>query len=487
MAAIVLRNMLFPPFPSQKQRTSAETLRHPIQLTPQEKVKFLVKSEIISVMQTRAVDWSEVGPRIRHLRREQGLTQKQLIEPTASASFLSLIESGVRQPSQEVLGHIASRLGLEPDELVTGRSRHAEIQVEIQLQEAREQLRLANIDEAAERATRAASEAHHLGLTRVEAKCYEVLASVEERRNVTDSALAFYRKAELLWSDEPAHLRFQTVAGIARCMQALGDARYGIHMLESYLLELERDGLPDPMATMRTHSVLVICYSALGLTAQAAEAADKAQALAPRVSDTEQLACMNMNVTHSLFAQGRIEDTLNAIRQAEMAYLSLGWEVDAAGAKLNRAVVQIEKGDLDQARQNLTEAVEAFKGANQPSDVAKALNELGRVERLSGNVSQAEDLLRDAQQHLDGGDFSERGLNFRELGLCVEERDPESAKGHLRRAIDLYMITGATTEIAATYRLLGDLHRKLGEVDQAADAYRAGLETIEARPETPRV
>lgn len=434
-------------------------------------------------MRGHGVDWSEVGPRIRQLRREQGLTQKELIEPAASASFLSLIESGTRQPSQEVLDHISARLDVESQELLTGRSPHAEIELELRLQEAREHLRVGRDDDAAEAATQVTSDARDLGLNRIEAKCYELLASIEERRNIMDSALAFYRKAEALWSGEPSHLRFQTVAGIARCLQALGDPRYGIHELESYLLELDRHGLLDPIATMRTHSALVICYSALGLTAKAAEAAEKAQALAPRVTDTEQLACMNMNLAHSLFAQGRMDDALQAIKQAELAYLSLGWEVDAAGAKLNRAVVQIEKGDFDQARQNLTEAVETFKGANHPSDLARALNELGRVERLSGNVSRAEDLLHEAQQHLGGGDFSERGLNLREFGLCLEERDPESAKGHLRRAIDLYMLAGSATDTASTYKLLGDLHRRLGQIDQAADAYRAGIEAIEARPE----
>lgn len=436
-------------------------------------------------MQTREVESKDVGARIRNLRRAQGVTQKELIEPAGSASLLSLIESGRRQPSDEVLGHIAARLGVHPDELITGRSPHAAIELELRLQETREQLRLGRLDEAADMAGRVAAEASDLRLPRVEAKCYEVLASIEERRNLMDSALALYRKAEALWSEEPCHLRLQTVAGIARCHQDLGDPRYGIHVLESYLLELEREGLPDPIATMRTHSALVICYSALGLTAKAAEAAEAAQALAPRVTDAEQLACMNMNVTHSLFAQGRMEDALNAIRQAELAYLSLGWEIDAAGAQLNRGVVQIEKGDLEEARQNLTEALVIFKRAGHRSDVAKTLNEMGRIERLSGDASRAQEVLQEAQGYLGKGDFAERGLNLRELGLCAQEHDPEQAKGYLRRAVDLYMLASATTDVASTYKILGDVHQRIGELQDAANAYRAGIEAVEARPEAP--
>ncbi len=434
-------------------------------------------------MQTKQVDWAEAGARIRRLRRELGLTQRDLIEPAGSASLLSFIESGARHPSDEVLGHIASRLGVDPEELVTGRSPHAEVELELRLQETRERLRLGMVDDATEAATGLASDAHELGFSRVEAKCYEILASVNARRNLNDSALALYRKAEALWDGDLTHLRFQTIGGIAECLRGLGDARYGIHVLESYLLELQRDGLPDPVATMRTNAALVVCYSALGLTAKAADAADKAQALAPRVADSEQLACMNLNVMHSLFAQGRMDDAMNAARQAELAYLSLGWEVDAAGAKLNKSVVQIEKGDIDAARANLTEALEIFKRADHRSDTARALNELGRLERLSGNLSKAEEWLRSAEEYLEGDDFAERGLNLRELGLCLQDRNPEEAKSRLRRAIDLYTLGGATTETARTYKLLGDLYWNAGEIEQSALSYRAGLEAIEARSE----
>ncbi|MGH2756447.1 MAG: helix-turn-helix domain-containing protein [Actinomycetota bacterium] len=434
----------------------------------------------MAVVGKQEVDWNEVGARIRSLRRDKGLTQRELGEPVASPSFLSLIESGTRQPSREVLSHIADRLGVEPEELVMGRSPRADVELELRLQDAREHLRLGELDEAVEGAREVVSDARELGSPRVEAKCYELLASIEERRELHESALELYRKAEHLWAAEPPHLRFQTVAGIALCLQAQGDPRLGIHMLESYLLELERQGLPDPIATMRTYSSLVICYSRMGLATKAAEAAEKAQALAPRVSDAEQLACMNLNVTHSLFAQGRMDDALNAIRQAETAYMALGWEIDAARAKVNQGVVQIERGDLEQARRNLTEAAEALKAGNHPADAAKAIDELGRLERLSGDDSAAERLLREAQGLLGQGDFAERGLNLRELGLCLEVRDRNEAKGYLRRAIDLFLLAGANTEVAATYKLLGDLHRKAGEIEQCADAYRAGIEAVEA-------
>jgi tetratricopeptide (TPR) repeat protein/DNA-binding XRE family transcriptional regulator len=435
-----------------------------------------------TAMQVTAADWAKVGRRIKTLRRERGLTQKELGEPVASASFLSLIESGSRHPSQEVLEHVAGRLGVEVDELVSGTSTRAQVALEMDLQQAREHLRVGELDRARSLARDVADEAERDALPRLAARAYEVLASIEERRNLVESAARLYQKAETLWRDEPPHLRYETVAGLARCSAALGEARYAIHLLERYLHELDDDGVLDPRAAMRAYATLVVCYSGVGLAAKAAEAADQAQALAPRVPDAEQLACMCMNVARSLYEQGRASDALDALRQAEQAYLSLGWQIDAARAQLNRGIVQIDKGELDDARKNLTEAVDVLKATGTISEAAKALDELARLERLCGNFEQAEAHLLEAQSYLEHGEFAERALNLREVALCRRERDVEGAKGALRRSIDLFLLAGATKEVAVTYKLLGDLHRRSGEIEQSADAYRAGIEAIEARP-----
>lgn len=424
-------------------------------------------------------NWAEVGARIKRLRRERELSQEQLAAPAASASYLSLIESGERRPSGKVLAHVAERLGVEIEELRTGRSRKEEMGLDLQLQEAREHIRVGEIDLAAGIAERVVEGARDLGLTRLEARTYEVLASIEERRGQIDGALELYQKAEAVWVGEPPHLAFEAVAGVARCNLSSGDARLAVHVLETYLLQLDREGVPDPTATMRAYATLVSCYSALGFAERAAEAAEKAQTLSSRVLDSEQLACMRMNVARSLYEQGRLDDALDAIRSAEQAYMTLGWEIDAAGAKLNRAIVQIDKGDLDDARVNLTEALLAYRSAKQPLDAARVLNELGRLERLAGKPVEGIRLLQEAQTHFSHSDFSERALNLQELGLCVQEQSSEEAKGYLRRAIDLYMLAGASKEVATTYKLLGDLLRKDGEIEESATAYRAGIEAFE--------
>ena len=54
-----------------------------------------------------------MGARIRSLRLERGLSQAQVAEGMLSASYVSLVESGRRQPASSALNHIAERLGVD--------------------------------------------------------------------------------------------------------------------------------------------------------------------------------------------------------------------------------------------------------------------------------------------------------------------------------------------------------------------------------------
>lgn len=52
------------------------------------------------------------GDRVRAARVAQGMSQEQLGAPTFSRSYMSLMESGMRSPTPEVIAHVADRLGL---------------------------------------------------------------------------------------------------------------------------------------------------------------------------------------------------------------------------------------------------------------------------------------------------------------------------------------------------------------------------------------
>jgi ribosome-binding protein aMBF1 (putative translation factor) len=57
-------------------------------------------------------DATAIGNRIRRLRTERGLSQRQIAMPGVSYAYISRIEGGQRRPSEKALWMIAARLGV---------------------------------------------------------------------------------------------------------------------------------------------------------------------------------------------------------------------------------------------------------------------------------------------------------------------------------------------------------------------------------------
>lgn len=61
-----------------------------------------------------------VGERLRRLRIERGLSQRELAAPGVTYAYISRIEAGTRTPSVKALRRVAPRLGVSVDYLETG-------------------------------------------------------------------------------------------------------------------------------------------------------------------------------------------------------------------------------------------------------------------------------------------------------------------------------------------------------------------------------
>jgi tetratricopeptide (TPR) repeat protein len=189
---------------------------------------------------------------------------------------------------------------------------------------------------------------------------------------------------------------------------------------------------------------------------------------------------MNLNVARSLLEQGRDGEALEAIRNAETCFLTLGWEIEAARAEINKGIIQAEKGNISDARAAFRHAVEILEEAGRGADAGAALTELARLDRLEGKHVEAEALLEKAWTMIPEGEMFDRATALRERGLCRVDQGDERGEGFLLEAIDLFRQAGSSLEVGRTYRELGDARRRHGANDSSAEAYRAGLEAIEA-------
>ncbi len=421
---------------------------------------------------------AQVGRRIRRLRVELGLSQKDVAEPVVTAAYLSLIESGQRRPSSDILDHLAARLGVEVDELLTGRPAGLEARLDLELQDGRSRLQRGDVDGAQAAVDSVLRSARKNALTRTEAKALTLGALVVESTGDIPTAGGMFEEAIDAWSDAPLHLRYEAVVGRGRVDYLSGRARSAAYDLESYLLHLRHEGVDDPTAEARVQSTLIHIYRSLGLRDKELEAARTADRLSVDIDEPDQVACLKINVASALIDHGEYREALAATREAERIYASLGWPASRARSQVEGAVGEIGRGNYPAARDLLLRALEVLDSAAVPEVSARGyvLNELGHVERLMGNVEVAVDHLEAARSLLPEKDVSELALNARETALCFRESDPKKAERELRRALELYREADSPKEVSATLLHIGRLQQAQGRTKQALKTLEEAVE-----------
>lgn len=413
--------------------------------------------------------------RLKRLRLEKGLTQRELAEPRFTAAYMSILESGRRHPSPGAITYLAERLGVEYEELATGRPRDLMPRLMLRLQQARQRLSRGERDEARAEAHEVRREAGEHRVLRVEARAIELLALIDERQGRVEDALKLYEESAAVLKTEPLPLRTEAICGQARCLQMMGDLRYAIHLLETHLAVLLRTEMQDPPALMRTYSSLVWPYSEAGLETKASQTAKAALRLGARVEDPAELANMHVNAARSLLADGRPADATRSLERAEELYGSLSWDGEVARAHLARGIVMADSGDLQQARTLMLRSLSLLERSADGINQARALNELAAVERRLGDLDAAREHLNRADDLLRDVDVAELALTRRESGLCYWTGDRELAEKNLREAIDLYERAERPAQAAAAWLSLGDLLAEVGDASGASDSYRHGL------------
>src|ERR671934_1401019 len=83
-----------------------------------------------------------IGVRLKRLRFERGLSQRDLSSPGVSYAYISRIEAGARTPSVKALRKLSQKLGVSVEYLETGRDIRDVDDRELRLADAELELRL---------------------------------------------------------------------------------------------------------------------------------------------------------------------------------------------------------------------------------------------------------------------------------------------------------------------------------------------------------
>jgi transcriptional regulator with XRE-family HTH domain len=257
-----------------------------------------------------------IGQRLRRLRRDRSLSQRELAEPGVSYAYISRIEAGTRQPSVKALRKLSRKLGVSTEYLETGSDVREEELRELRLARAELDLRLGHDPEwARERVRSLLAEAEEAGdpVAARAARLALGVAAVETGR--TEEATALLEEAVEADDVSPA-LRPDVFRALGRAYAETGRPHEAVALFERSLAELERELPAGHPARVRFAAYLASAHAEAGQPERCAEVLGAIAADAGAVGEPGSEARGHWSLGRAAEEGGRVRDALDHLRRA---------------------------------------------------------------------------------------------------------------------------------------------------------------------------
>jgi transcriptional regulator with XRE-family HTH domain len=408
-----------------------------------------------------------VGARIRRLRLERGLSQRELSGPGVSYAYVSRIEAGQRDPSLKALRILARKLGVSLEHLETGATISEAHERELRLADAELELRLGDDARAAEQSFRALLvDARENGDTFVEARARVGLGlALAQSGDVRGAAAELER---VLDAEAVApEVRPEAFATLAHVYRQLGIPQRGVQLLERCLEDLATR-VPDDTAT----AALFAAHLGEALEERGEPAGAQAALLAAKerlegVEGTRARIRLQWSLARAAVGDGRLVRALAYLRRAGALLEASEETIALARAHLSCARVLIANGGAEQAGTHLEQAERLLTVGGDTSDLGRLRTMQARWAAELGRSDEAIERAQEAIEILEG-DEGEGGAWYA-LGVAHAARDEiEEADAAFRRAVDHLGRGGDWREAAKASR---EWARALRGAGREADAF----------------
>ena len=415
------------------------------------------------------------GARVRELRVQRGLRQSDLTGPGISASYLSLLEHGRRQPTPRVVAELAARLGVAASDL-SSTGTPPDLPDEIRWRVAGAELALVNGDAALARSEFAA-----LVPTAGIAAVWGLARALESEGDL-EAALPHYRRTSELADELDEPLRaLDALIAVARCHFLSRDDLRAVAVLESALERVHADGLVGSDQHAQVLSSLMGCQTELNQVGEATRIATELLALVDDGGTWRARGSAYWNAALVAEASGDMTRATSYADRAVALFSEGDDERALARCSAACAWYWLRHPDaanrLDDIERMLVDAHRRLERCGTQGDLANAETELARVALLR---SQPHDALRWADSAV------------ARLGLEARAQTPDAL---LVRGEALWMAGDAdaavttadmlemtlqslphTREASHTWRGLAELWRRLGRADEAYRALETALD-----------
>ena len=420
-----------------------------------------------------------VGERVRELRRQRGLSQEQVAGPGVTASYVSLIESGRRHPTETALATLAAALETSVDYLREGQAGERRREAEFDLRAAELALATGAFDEAEQRfrglfdspASDGVRQAARLGL----AQTLESLGRLEQ-------AIALYEQIrDRAVSTRDAGWVNVTIA-LVRCYREVGDLGRSADLGEQALDLLKSVGNPRADSYVRLVASVAFTAYERGDLVRARQLIERAIEEADALGSPRAQGAALWNAAVIAAERGEIG---TALEFSEQALLHLHEEEGTRNsARLRNSFAELllrtDPPDPERALVLLASARDDLARTGTITDLAYCETEIARCHLLMGDVDAAIGEARQALHHLPAAeDRLERSRALATLAdAWLAAGDAEASDAAYREAAETLTAAGAGRQAAKLWQQLAEHLERRGDMAGALAALKSATNAI---------
>ena len=428
-----------------------------------------------------------IGERLRRLRTERRLSQRELSEPGVSYAYISRIEANTRTPSVKALRKLARKLGVSPEYLETGSELGPSEQRELELADAELRLRLDPDPEAAEETLgKLLDESTQAGDLPSATRARIGLGLATAARGNHDEAVRRLEEAIESGLVSPSG-RPDVYTTLGRSYAVLGKLAHAVELFERCLNELQEDSEQNLAARTRFATYLSYALTDLGDLARAEAVVTEAVAEAEDIADPYTQVRLYWSLARLASLQGRPATALSHSRRAIALLEATEDTVHLARAHVLSGAILNLNGSADRAVKHLETAERLFGMRPERDDLVSLRCEQARAAAQLGDADEAVSRGEEVLELLGDTNPAEQGNAWWAIAEGQALRDDSAAADEaFRRAAELLSGEGRWREASQACRAWAKMLRKAGRESEALDVLERAAD-LAARRESNEV
>jgi transcriptional regulator with XRE-family HTH domain len=406
-----------------------------------------------------------VGQRLRRLRLERGLSQRDLSSPGVSYAYISRIEAGARRPSVKALRMLARKLGVSAEYLETGSEiTDAELR-QLQLADAELRLRLDNealpLDDVQEILEEADAQGDAVAATRARI----ALGFAAARAGHNHEAIEHLEQSLSSELVDPVS-RPDVFATLGRAYADSGDARKAVELFQRGLAEVTETYPDDYAAQVRFATYLSYALTDLGDVDGALAVLQDAVGRGEHVADPYTRIRLYWSLGRVSHEQSKPLVALEHFRRAVALLEATEDALHLARAHLSAAAAAVIADAVGEADQHIETAERLLGPRPEPGDVAALRRLQSLVAARRNDPALAAGRAREAVEAATESP-NQRGRALSALAASLALTDDTGADAAYHDAVELLLDHGTPRERATVVR---DYARYLREHGRDGDA-----------------